>query len=254
ARALAAAAPSRGGPEAFAATVRGLNTVARRLTGVVQNGSLPVYSAVILLTAAAVPAVALATGAAWPGLPPLAESPAQVVLAAMIITAAVTATVMTRRFAAVLLLGAVGYGMGLVFVVQGAPDLALTQFSVETLSVVAFVLVLRFLPPRFERRRPAIAAHLRVFIAAAVAVVVFGLAITASAGRPVAATSRGIVERSLPEGGGRNVVNVVLVDFRGLDTLGEVSVLAVAGIGVVALARLGRVPRRPARRPGKARP
>jgi multicomponent Na+:H+ antiporter subunit A len=160
----------------------------------------------------------------------------------MIVAAAVAASVVKRRFAAVVLLGAVGYGMGAVFIVQGAPDLALTQFAVETLSVVVFMLVLRNLPARFEPRVPAIATWLRLVVASAVAAGVFGLALVSSGAPLPRAVSSELVARSLPDGGGRNVVNVVLVDFRGLDTLGEISVLAVAGVGVVALARSRRRP------------
>jgi multicomponent Na+:H+ antiporter subunit A len=197
---------------------------------------------VILLPAVAVPGVALVLGGTWPGWPQFAETPLQVLLAAVIVGAAVATTVVKRRFTAVVLLGAVGYGMGAVFIVQGAPDLALTQFAVETLSIVVFMLVLRNLPARFEPRTPAIATWMRLLVASIVAVGVFVLALVSSGTRLPRSVSDEVVARSLPDGGGANVVNVVLVDFRGLDTLGEISVLAVAGVGVVALARSRRRP------------
>ena len=159
-----------------------------------------------------------------------------------------------RRFTGALLLGAVGYGMALVFVVQGAPDLALTQFAVETLSVVLFLLVLRRLPDRFERRTPAIAQTLRVAVAAAVGVFVLAMAIATTGARTEAPVSAEMVARAEPDGGGRNVVNVILVDFRGLDTLGEITVLVVAAIGaarrwpVRGADRSEPTPRSPARR------
>src|SRR5690606_5482663 len=78
---------------------------------------------------------------------------AHVPVAALLVVGAVASTVARRRFAAVMLLGVVGYAMAVLFVVQGAPDLALTQFGVETLFVVVFLLVLRQLPDRFEHRR-----------------------------------------------------------------------------------------------------
>ncbi|HEX6421233.1 MAG TPA: hydrogen gas-evolving membrane-bound hydrogenase subunit E [Acidimicrobiales bacterium] len=228
------------GEDAFVAAVRGLNVAAAWTTRIVQNGSLPIYAAVILLTAVVVPGGALATRGEWPGWPRFADTPLQVLLAAVIVATATGASVVKRRFGAVILLGAVGYGMSLVFVVQGAPDLALTQFGVETLSIVVFMLVLRNLPAHFEQRRPAIATWLRVLVASAVAVGVFAFAMMVSGARLPRTVAPGLVERSLPEAGGRNVVNVVLVDFRGLDTLGEISVLVAAGVGVVALARAGR--------------
>ena len=240
-----ALAPEAGGDDAFAAGLRGLNMAARRVTGVMQSGSLPVYCGVILLTAVGAPAVALARGGGWAGWPPWSETPAQTLAAVVIIVAALGAVSSSRRFAAVLLLGGVGYGMGVLFVIQGAPDLALTQFAVETLSIVLFMLVLRHLPDRFERprERPVAATWLRGLVAGAVGVGVFWFALIAGGVRVANPISTELVERSLPEADGRNVVNVVLVDFRGLDTLGEISVLAVAAVGVVALARVGR--RRP---------
>jgi multicomponent Na+:H+ antiporter subunit A len=137
-------------------------------------------------------------------------------------------------------LGLTGYAMAGLFVVSGAPDLALTQAAVETLSTVVFVLVLRRLPERFERRSSLRRSAVRLIIAAAVAGVVFVFALVAAGHRLGPPVSDEMVARSVPEGHGRNVVNVILVDFRGFDTLGEITVLAVASIGAVALARVGR--------------
>jgi multicomponent Na+:H+ antiporter subunit A len=244
ARIQATLAPQYTAAEAFTATIQGLNVLARRTAGVVQSGSLPVYVAVIIVTAVVVPGTVLALRAPWPELPPVWDTPAQLLLAAVIVTAALAATTATRRIAAVVLLGTVGYGMGLVFVVQGAPDLALTQFAIETLSMVLFVLVLRFLPRRFERRRPGIGMRPRLAITALVTVTVFCFALISSGNRELPpAVSEALVDQSVSEAGGANVVNVTLVDFRGLDTLGEISVLAVAAVGAVALARVGRRPR-----------
>jgi multicomponent Na+:H+ antiporter subunit A len=127
-----------------------------------------------------------------------------------------------------------------LFVVSGAPDLALTQVSVETLSTVVFVLVLRRLPEGFERQSSPRRRVLRVAIALGVAAMVFVFALVAAGHRVSPPVSDQMVARSVPDGHGRNVVNVILVDFRGFDTLGEITVLAVASIGAVALARVGR--------------
>ncbi len=237
-------APGFSGDDGFAAAVHGLNVVARRTTGVVQNGSLPVYVGVILLTAVAFAAGGLVTGDVWPGAPPLADTPAQAGVAALVISAAFAAATLRRRFAAVVVLGAVGYGMALIFVVQGAPDLALTQFAIETLFIVVFMLVLRHLPSRFEPVPGGLRVGLRIGIAAVVAAAAFLFALVSAGHRVPSEVATGVIERAYPEAGGRNVVNVVLVDFRGLDTLGEISVLVVAGVGVAALARAGRRPAR----------
>lgn len=233
------------GTRVYEASVHGTLELAARVTSVVQSGSLPIYAAVVLSTAALAPVVALAGGRWWSGWPELIGKPAHVPIAAILLIGCVAATLARRRFAAAILLGVVGYGMALFFVVQGAPDLALTQFAIETLSIVAFLLVFRVLPDRFEHRAPAVRRSLRLAVSATVGGFVMLMAIVASGWRIEPAVSREMSERALPDGDGRNVVNVILVDIRGLDTVGEITVLATAGIGIVALARAGRGPRRP---------
>ena len=190
------------------------------------------------------PGVVLATQVDWPTLPVFAASPAQVVVIASVLSAAIAAAATRRRFSAALFLGVVGYSMAGLFVLQGAPDLALTQAAIETLSTTLFVLVLRRLPDRFVRTSGVRRRVVRVVVSVSVAVVVFVFAIVAAASRTERPVSDAMLEQSLPEGHGRNVVNVILVDIRGFDTLGELTVLVSAAIGAVALARAGRGRRR----------
>jgi multicomponent Na+:H+ antiporter subunit A len=250
ARLQAALAPSLRADEGFAATIRALNVTARRVTGFVQPGSLPVYTAVILLTVIGLPNVVLVARGDWPGWPRFSEVAAQPVLAGFLVVAALSVAMVRRRFASVLLLGAVGYSMALLFAVQGAADLALTQFAVETLSIVVFMMVVRHLPQQFRHGRVRGATLVRLSVAAAVAAGVFSLAMMTAGGTDERPVSEAIIERAEPEGGGENVVNVILVDVRGLDTLGEISVLTVSAVGVLALARVGRRPRRQLPRAG----
>jgi multicomponent Na+:H+ antiporter subunit A len=226
--------------DAYLALLRGLNIVADRVTGVVQSGSLPVYTGVILLTAAVLPGVTLLQQGTWPGWPDLVSDPSLVPVLAVLLGGAIAAAAFRRRLAAVLFLGVVGYGMAGLFVVQGAPDLALTQVAIETLSTVLFVLVFRHFPGRFESRATRRGRVLRIAISLAVASMIFAFAMVAGQ-QPVSNdVSAEMVERSYPDGDGRNVVNVILVDFRAFDTMGEITVLAAAAIGMVALARAGR--------------
>jgi multicomponent Na+:H+ antiporter subunit A len=241
-RVQARLAPRPSAATVYEASLRGVDRAADVVTGLVQSGSLPLYASVVLLTAAVVPGVGLLLGPWWPGWPELIGNVAYLPAVALMIGGAVAAALATRRFTAALLLGVVGYGMALLFVVQGAPDLALTQFAVETLSVVLFLLVLRRLPDRFERRSPAPSRAFRAGVAATVAAFVFVLAIAAPAARTVPPVSREMVERAEPDAGGRNIVNVILVDMRELDTLGEITVLVVAAVGATAIARVGRRP------------
>jgi multicomponent Na+:H+ antiporter subunit A len=228
---------------AFLAILRGLNRLADRVTAIAQPGSLPIYAGVILITGATLTAGALVAGTWWPGWPELVTAPGQVPIAIALVVMAGAAARSERRFAAALFLGATGYAMAGLFVIQGAPDLALTQVAIETLTTVLFVLVLRRLPGDFEHQAAPPRRVIRMAVAAAVGVVVFVFAIAASGNRVADPISAEMVERAVPDGGGQNVVNVILVDFRGFDTLGEITVLAAAAIGAVALARAGR--RRP---------
>jgi multicomponent Na+:H+ antiporter subunit A len=231
------------GGDGYLAVLRGLNTVSDRVTAVVQSGSLPVYAGVILTTAALLTTGALALGEGWPGWPAILGSAGHVAVCVALLVTALAAGTVHRRFSAALLLGATGYAMAGLFVVQGGADLALTQVAIETLTTVLFVLVLRRLPDRFESRATRRGRAVRLVAAAAVGVTVFLMALTAAGDRTAEPISGEMVERSVSEGDGRNVVNVILVDIRGVDTMGEVTVLAAAAIGAVALARVGRRPR-----------
>ena len=149
---------------------------------------------------------------------------------------ALAATVCYRqRFLALLLLGAVGLAVSLAFVLLSAPDLALTQLLVEIATIALIMVVLNFLP----QSSPVEPGAWRKWRDAGVAIAA-GLGITwivhAVLTRPFDAISPFFLERALTEGGGTNVVNVILVDFRGYDTLGEVTVLGIAGLVVFALA------------------
>jgi multicomponent Na+:H+ antiporter subunit A len=225
------------GNTAYLASLRNLNRFADRLTGVTQSGSLPVYTGVILLTATVAPAIAL-IGVPWPSGLDLVAGPGDWVVAAWIVVAGTAAAVLRHRMAAVLCLGAVGYAMALIFVLYGAPDLALTQFAIETLGAVLFVLVLRRLPERFEERPTNVGRIARLAISGIVGVIVFWFALVSAGVRVAPPISTEYLERSLPDGGGANVVNVIIVDFRGFDTMGEATVLVVAALGVISLTRL----------------
>lgn len=149
-----------------------------------------------------------------------------------------------HRLAAVVLAGGAGLVTCITFVWFSAPDLALTQLLVEIVTTVLLLLGLRWLPTRVPfapARSGALAALPRRGMDFALAAAVGGgLAALAHASmtRPLAdSISRFFVERAYSEGGGTNVVNVILVDFRGFDTLGEITVLAVAGVALYSLLR-----------------
>jgi multicomponent Na+:H+ antiporter subunit A len=134
----------------------------------------------------------------------------------------------------------VGIGLALLFLIYGAPDLAMTQLLVDTLFVVIMAIVLLSLPPLAGASAPGSFhwghASLALIAGAVVAALVYG-----AASAPIDPfVSRFFEARSLTEAHGRNVVNMILVDFRALDTFGEITVLAVAGLAAFALIRTGR--------------
>ncbi len=219
----------------------GLKAVALVQTRVLQNGQLTRYLLVVFLTltlglgSSLLIADALRTPAA-----PMDLLPREWALLGLIAAGALLAAVTVSRLAAICALGVVGVGIALVFVSFGAPDLAITQLLVETL-VVILVAVLMVRLPGFDavpsggtwerRRNAAVAFALGAVVAATLMAVV-----AAPFDRDVTSFYEAA---SLPQAFGRNIVNVILVDFRALDTFGEVAVVAVAAIAAFALLRVG---------------
>jgi len=209
------------------------------------SGLLWRYAALVLT----VPAVGVALAVADNGLGPARPWPAEsawlydYLLIVIPIGSAVGAMLARTRLAAILALGANGYSLAALFSLLGAPDLALTQIMVETVSVALFLAAFVFLPPY----HPPAERHVRPFHLALAAVIGAGTAVLIfyARGARVAKTIAGyFIENSVKQAGGHNVVNVILVDFRGLDTMGEITVLAVAALACYALIKL-----RPERNP-----
>ena len=143
------------------------------------------------------------------------------------------------RLAAIAGLGVLGYAVCFVFVFYSAPDLALTQFSIDTLTVILFVLVLYNLPPYLKLSNPVVRTRDMVVASG------FGVLVTLITLEAVAETSQRTSnlatyfnENAYTLAKGKNIVNVILVDFRGADTLIETAVLAIAAIGVFGLIKL----------------
>ncbi len=138
------------------------------------------------------------------------------------------------RLTALIFLSVVGTVVALIFVRFGAPDLALTQLSVELATIMLLLLALRYLPHQTEADRPGSRPGRDWLIAGLSGLGMASLAY-AILTRPYETISGFHIAQAKPAGGGTNVVNVILVDFRGFDTLGEIAVLAMAGLGVAAL-------------------
>ncbi len=229
---------SRWGPAAaYEWLYAGLFRLAETHTRLVQHGYLRWYllTVLLVLVSLAMPSVMRA----W-HLPAMEVPGAhEVAVVAMILVGAV-GTVFSREWmSGVLFLGVTGMGVTLLFALFSAPDLAITQIMVETLTVILFVLVFYHLPAEAKALRPT-SRVLDVVVAVAFGGMAGGLVLAADAVELPRLLSEFYGQASLERAYGRNVVNVILVDFRALDTLGEITVLAVAGIGVVALLRPAR--------------
>jgi multicomponent Na+:H+ antiporter subunit A len=213
----------------------GLPRLATGVTLRLQSGRLRYYLMTVTGVAVALMAFNLLTSRGDDLQLPRPDGSLHEWLAAVVILAgALFATVTRSRLAAVASLGVVGYGVALIYILFGAPDLAMTQFCIETLSIILFVLVLHKLP--HFALLSSTASRLRDLIVALGIGTVMTMLVWRAISQPlVPSLSTWFMEQSLPAGHGRNVVNVILVDFRALDTLGEITVLAVAALGVYAM-------------------
>jgi multicomponent Na+:H+ antiporter subunit A len=210
-------------------------SVARWQTMMVQNGRLRYYLMTTIGVAMGLMGLTFLESGGVPGsLVWPSGYPHEWLAAAIIVAGALIVTVTDSRLGAVTALGTVGYGVSLVYILYGAPDLAMTQFCIETLSIVLFVLVLYRLPLFALLSTPA--GRLRdAGMAAAIGGLMTLLMLYVLSQPLVPHVSDFFLANSLTAAHGRNVVNVILVDFRALDTLGEITVLTVAAIGVFGL-------------------
>lgn len=160
----------------------------------------------------------------------------EVVITGLIIVAFFVIINSKSRLTTLVAMGVLGYGIAVIFLFYGAPDVAMTQFLIETLTVVLFVLILHRLPSISSGKRNAGTGYIVVSVAFGLVMTYLLLMIT---GLPLDSELRSLyAENSYPLGKGRNVVNVILVDFRQLDTLGEIVVLAIAGIGIFSMIKV----------------
>lgn len=221
--------------------MKGLDRVSLEIAGTFFQGSLPLTLSIILIVLILFPGGAMllaATGIVNAGVPAgiiWFETPAQLGVAVVVAVAAVAAVTSLRRFRAVFLVGVTGYGSAFLFLLHGAPDLALTQVLVETVSLVVFVLVLRRFSGRFPDKMSGRDRAWRISLGVLVGLVVTGLALVAPMARTAAPDSTGMPRSAVEFGGGYNIVNVILVDIRAWDTMGEISVVLVAATGVASL-------------------
>ncbi|WP_291048417.1 Na+/H+ antiporter subunit A [Herbiconiux sp.] len=215
--------------------VHAVDRAAARVTLFAQKGGLPQYLGTILIVFVICLGLATAFNRSWPSEIVLFDYPVQPFVAAAMAVAAIMAARATHRLAAVLLVGVTGFGMVVLFAFHGAPDLALTQALVETVTIVVFVLVLRRLPPKIAQHNKPVRRGRRILIGTAVGVTMGLVGFIALGARQAGSLGDELARLSVEEGHGQNIVNVMLVDIRAWDTMNELSVLIVVATGVASL-------------------
>jgi multicomponent Na+:H+ antiporter subunit A len=219
----------------YDATVAGLATTGATAARAFHNGLLRTYATWILATTSALTLAGYAaTAVSLPAFTGVQLAAPITLVLAVAVVAAIAVSVAPSHVAGVLTLSILGFMVAIFYILGAAPDLALTQLVVETLTLVIFLLVLDKLPAYYggvDRWRGLRDAALSLVVGGTVALTV----LLSTARTPDDGIASYLVEQAVPEGGGGNVVNVILVDFRGFDTLGEISVVGMAALSVVTL-------------------
>ncbi|MDI4637051.1 MULTISPECIES: monovalent cation/H+ antiporter subunit A [Halomonadaceae] len=220
----------------FEGSVQRLVARSQALTGRLENGSLQRYMGLLLGSALVLATLGLIELPQLAGSRPEAELDGVLIFGAALLIFGAVGTVVTHRYRLIslLMLSVVGLVVSLTFARFSAPDLALTQLSVEVVTMILLMLALFFLPQKTPRESSAHRTIRDIALAGALGMVVASLNYAVLT-RETESISRFFLDNSVPGGGGHNVVNVILVDFRGFDTLGEITVLAIAGLAIFKL-------------------
>lgn len=227
--------PDRG----FDQAVRGLIRGSFAVSHVVQSGRLDIYMKVTFIVIALALVVPMAANGEWPAIPAWPDLQLHQWAVLLIAIVGLVAVIRARsRLTAIVSLGIQGFAVALLFMLLGAPDLSFTQFMIETLSVVILALVMTRLRLFVEDSRPMPARAIDAAVAIAGGAG-FGLLLLKTTQVPFdARLSEFFSTYSRMIAHGRNIVNVIIVDFRGLDTLGEISVVMIAGLAILTLIRM----------------
>ena len=221
--------------KAYDTVINSLRQLSLRTTASTQRGSLQFNLTVIFATLMVLPIIMLIRGDLTNVHMIVAENPWQAIAAAIIIIAAVGATVLDNRLSGVIVVGVTGYALSFIFALHGAPDLALTQLLVETIIMVLFMLVLRRMPSNTEWKQDPKIGRLRAWLAVGVGLTVTVVGMFAVNARREEPISQYMPELAKEIGHGANTVNVLLVDLRAWDTFGEITVLIIATTGISSL-------------------
>jgi multicomponent K+:H+ antiporter subunit A len=220
----------------FEGVIQWIVNASQRIINTLENGSLQRYIFILLLLTLVMAALPLLSLAQNSGSRPQIPIDGVAITGALIMIFSAIATVIwhRRRFLALIFLSVVGLIVSLVFAQFSAPDLALTQLSVEIVTIILLLLALFFLPQSTQKESSNRRLSLDLLVSALIGCVI-GTICFAMLTTPLDTISDFFLANSKTGGGGTNVVNVILVDFRGFDTLGEITVLGIAALGIFKL-------------------
>jgi multicomponent Na+:H+ antiporter subunit A len=216
--------------------VNGLYASSKKITDIYMTGSIRNYFRMIIGFMALIGLYTLYSTSDWSiSFKGASYSFAELATAITMMVASVAVIFINNRISAILVLGVVGYGLSLLFVFYSAPDLALTQLIVETVTVALFLLCFYHLPKLKEEKESSGNKVINLVISISFGVLVTLIALSSHSSKMFQSISDYFVETSYTLGGGNNIVNVILVDMRGLDTMFEICVLGLAALGIVAM-------------------
>ncbi len=226
--------------------LHGLPVYAKKLTDIQLTGRLHDYIGITFVATMVFVYAAMFRANAWSAINLDGMAQVDVLEITLAIIAAVSAVCIAffkRRIWSVLALSAVGYTVSFYFIVMRAPDLALTQLLVETISTILFLLALYKLPfgmIPYDPPTPNLRRTVNGLIGVAFGFLAFSITMIAQSNKLYPSISSYYSQYAETMGGGTNIVNVILVDFRGFDTMGEICVLGIAAMGVYVMIKLGR--------------
>jgi len=214
----------------------GLNRLSRLyMTGSMRHYLLYMFSGIAIIVIGSL-FVKNAFSLSFQGTAPI--RPYEIILVVVLLIGTAITILAKSRLTAIIGLGSVGYTVALFFVIFNAPDLALTQLVIETISVALFLLAFYHLPKLGKREERMRFQLNRAVISIAVGVMVTLVALSAHSQKLIPTISKYYEETVYSLAGGGNIVNVILVDYRGFDTLFEITVLAIAGMAIFAMIKL----------------
>ncbi|MFT5836929.1 MAG: multicomponent Na+:H+ antiporter subunit A [Candidatus Azotimanducaceae bacterium] len=226
--------------DVFERLLAGILSIADRLTRLTQNGQINRYILTIIAAVSVFFALTLLRSGSELGLSRIGEAHVhEWILVIAICASAIMTTQARSPIIALLSAGGAGLGIALVFAFYSAPDLALTQLLIETLTVILFALAFHRLPA-FRSHTSKLRRSRDAIVATVFGVLMATLTLIAAHTQAPTHVADFFREASLPDGKGRNVVNVILVDFRALDTFGEIVVLGIGVLAIITMLRAGK--------------